>query len=158
MREVLVLVYDDIFFNVVHREGDNVMTMNVDFLKTQGKSRALRCVAYIQERYARIRRFYQSRQNTALQDVGVFLRITSERILVRREYTTYDLAAFFIMAVIIGGGIKAVAVTTITMGFEDYKLASEETAYDLNVLEQRYRDTNGEATDKGIEPLRACTP
>ena len=132
------------------------MKMNTDFFKTTFKAFGVQCAAYIRNTSMRV--MHQLRQSTALRDTRVFLVMTYERIIVRREYTKYDLIAFFIVAALIGGSVKVAAIQTVTIGFEDYTLTLSETAYDLNVLEQRYRDTNGEATDKGIEPLRACTP
>lgn len=52
--------------------------------------------------------------------------------------TKYNLLALFALAFILGVMIKVVASETITMGFDDYKLAPKEKLYDLNVIQRKF--------------------
>lgn len=92
------------------------------------------------------------RESTFLQDLRVFFQETSTRLVVRREYTRNDLIALFILAVILGAGLKAVATDTITIGFDDYTLPPEETLYDLNALQQKFIDEGGTLAGNAVTP------
>lgn len=59
------------------------------------------------------------------------------RCIIRAEYTRRDFIAFFVVALFLGMGIKSIAIQTITIGFEDYKLAPKETLYDMNLVQQK---------------------
>lgn len=130
------------------------MKMNTDFFKTTFKAFGVQYAAYIRNTSMRV--MHQLRQSTALRDTRVFLVMTYERIIVRREYTKYDLIAFFIVAALIGGSVKVAAIQTITIGFEDYTLTLPETAYDLNVLEQNLIDAGGASVGDKSAPIRTC--
>lgn len=65
---------------------------------------------------------------------------TYERCIVRAEYTRRDFITFFVVALFLGMGIKSLAIQTITIGFEDYKLAPKETLYDMNLVQQKVID------------------
>lgn len=97
------------------------------------------------------------RKSTFLQDLRVFFQETSTRLVVRREYTRNDLIALFILAVILGAGLKAVAADTITIGFDDYTLPPEETLYDLNAVQQRLIDEGGTPVGSSVAPVGACS-
>lgn len=129
------------------------MEMNTDFFKTKCKMLSVRCAAYMKDAYARA--LHRSRQSTVLSDMRVFLVVMYGRIVLRREYTRYDLIALFIVAVVIGGGIKWAAVQTVTIGFRDYTLASSETPYDLNAVEQQLIDAGGTSLRENA-PVRSC--
>ena len=130
------------------------MEMNTDFFKTKFKVFSVQCAAYIHGTYVRVVDWL--RQSTAREDTRVFLTVTYERIILRREYTRYDLIALFIVAAVIGGGAKALAVQTVTIGFEDYTLASAETPYDLNALEQKLIDAGGTSLRDKNANARSC--
>ena len=129
--------------------------MNTDFFKTRFKTLQIRWVGYVRGRYVRmIQRLHQS---TMLQDSRVFFTVTYGRIIIRRQYTTRDLIMFFILAMMLGAGIKAVAAETVTIGFEDYTLAPAATLYDLNALEQRFIDEGTAISRNSAAQVRACT-
>ena len=96
------------------------MEMNTDFFKTRFKTLQIRWVGYVRGRYVRmIQRLHQS---TVLQDIRVFFTVTYGRIIIRRQYTTRDLIMFFILAMMLGAGIKAVAAETVTIGSNALRL------------------------------------
>lgn len=65
---------------------------------------------------------------------------TYKRCVVRAEYTRRDFITFFIVAIFFGMGIKSIATQTLTIGYEDYKLAPKETLYDMNRVQQKVID------------------
>ncbi len=54
----------------------------------------------------------------------------------KRDYSSRNLAILFLLAVCSGAGIKAIANDTLTIGFDDYRLASSENTLDLNRFEK----------------------
>lgn len=75
-----------------------------------------------------------------------------QRFIVRREYTSQDLALLFLLAILFGASIKAVASDTLTIGFEDYKLAPEGTSIDLNTIQKQVLRKGGSLTLSGSIP------
>lgn len=63
--------------------------------------------------------------------------------LLVRDYSVRDLIVIFVVAACLGAGFKFVAEETITIGFDDYTLASKKTFYDLNALQQKIIDEGG---------------
>lgn len=97
------------------------------------------------------------RENTFLKDSQVFFSETYARFVVRREYTKRDLVALFILAAILGAGLKSIATETITIGFNDYTLAPEETLYDLNAVQQKLIDGGGTIAGSASAPAGTCS-
>jgi len=82
---------------------------------------------------------------------------TYERCFVRAEYTRRDFIAFFIVALVLGIGIKSLAVQNITIGFEDYTLAPKETLYDMNLVQQKVIDRGNTALKNDIRKGGVCS-
>lgn len=74
------------------------------------------------------------------------------RYIVRGEYTSRNLALLFLLAVLLGASIKAVASDTLTIGFEDYKLAPEGVSIDLNTVQKQVLRKGGSLTLSGNIP------
>lgn len=58
--------------------------------------------------------------------------------MLKLDYVNYNLIILFALAFVIGAAIKTVASETITMGFDDYKLAPKEMLYDLNAMQKKF--------------------
>lgn len=70
----------------------------------------------------------------------VFIDAYSKFIL-RGEYTRRTLIMLFLVAIIIGIGVKSVAVKSgVTMGFEDYTVISNHARYDIGLLQKKSMD------------------
>lgn len=97
------------------------------------------------------------RENAFLKDGRISFKDTYARVVVRREYAKHDLIALFIIAVILGAGLKSIATGTVTIGFEDYTLAPEETLYDLNALQKKLIDEGGRIDGSTVAEGEACS-
>ncbi len=96
-------------------------------------------------------------KNTLLKDSRVFFSETYARFIVRREYTKRDLIVLFILAIILGAGLKTIATGIVTIGFEDYTLVSKETLYDLNAVQQKLIDEGGSLAGSDAAPAGTCS-
>lgn len=58
--------------------------------------------------------------------------------MLKLDYINYNLIILFALAFVLGTAIKVVASETITIGFDDYKLAPKEKLYDLNTMQRKF--------------------
>lgn len=54
------------------------------------------------------------------------------------NYTKRFFMAIFILSFILGAALKIAVADTLTMGFEDYKLAPQGTLYNVNSLQKAF--------------------
>ncbi|MGK2848887.1 MAG: hypothetical protein ACSLEX_02355 [Minisyncoccota bacterium] len=99
---------------------------------------------FVHEQYNHLNKRWH--QNTALRDVRVFLEVSLDRIVIRQAYKRTDLIIFFTFAILVGCGVKMMAIETVTIGFQDYTLSSADTFYDIDSLENKLIEQG----DKGI--------
>lgn len=84
------------------------------------------------------------RKNTLRKDGENFLKSLYTRLVVQSEYTRRDLVVLFIVAFLVGYGLKTAASQTITIGFEDYTLPSKERLLNMNAVQKKVTE-NGNA-------------
>ncbi len=82
---------------------------------------------------------------------------TYGRLVTRGEYMKRDFIAIFVIAIMIGMAAKSIATSTVTIGFEDYKLAPKETLYDLNAMQKRLIERGGVSVSSDIASGGACS-
>lgn len=63
--------------------------------------------------------------------------------LLHREYTSRDLALFFLLALLAGAMVKSFVNDRFTIGFDDYKLSRNENIVDLNILQKELIENGG---------------
>ena len=91
---------------------------------------------------------WQTRTKEKIQDFQILLDD-----LLTREYSPRELALLFLAALLCGALIKTVASSTLTIGFDDYKLSRDNRLVDLNVLEkQLFKDGGTIATASAATP------
>jgi hypothetical protein len=129
--------------------------MRTEFSKRWPQDAFTKFVANAKNRRADL--LFWLRENAFLKNSRVFFKDTYARVVVRQDCTKRDLIALFILAVILGAGIKSVATETITIGFDDYTLAPEETLYDLNAVQQKLIDEGGTPVGSSVAPVGACS-
>lgn len=66
-----------------------------------------------------------------------------------REYTPRGLMILFFLALCVGGLTKSLLHNTLTIGFDDYKLAKTKTAIDLNILQKDLIKNGGTLATSG---------
>lgn len=84
-----------------------------------------------------------------LKRIGEFSREACAQYIVRGEYTRRGLAILFVLAVLLGATIKSAVSDSITIGFEDYKLAPSETLIDLNAVQKQVLREGGSLSLSG---------
>ncbi len=70
----------------------------------------------------------------------------------KREYTPRALAILFLIATLLGAGIKSVANDRLTIGYDDYRLTSRAGTLDLNLLEKELIRTSTSSTERSVAP------
>lgn len=126
------------------------MTINADFFKTTFKTARQQLF----EAFDKAKKW--SRENRLFSESARFFGAAYERLVVEGKYTKRDFAVLFIAAVILGIAFKAVATDTVTIGFEDYTLAPQETLYDLNAMQQTLIQRGGVSVSDGVS-AGACS-
>lgn len=90
------------------------------------------------------------------KDIAVFFHETATRLVKGEWYTWRGLIVIFIAATALGIGIKAIATRTITIGFDDYRLASRESVYDIGALQSQLI-ASGQGSGRDEVPPKICT-
>lgn len=86
-----------------------------------------------------------------------FFKYIYKRTVTNQAYTKRWFITLFIVAMLVGAGLKAVATQTITIGFDDYTLASNNTLYDFNVLQRQLIEQNPLFAPRDIIAGKMCT-
>ncbi len=80
------------------------------------------------------------------------LQIQNKRALLgKRHYSVRDFFLLFILAILGGAGVKILVNDRLTIGFDDYRLASTKNVIDLNHLQK-------ELIQKGSSRKEATPP
>lgn len=126
------------------------MKINADFFKTTRKTAEKQLFQALDKAKKLVR------ENRLMNDGARLAGALYRRLIVRGEYTRRDLAILFIAAVLLGMAFKAVAAGIVTIGFEDYTLAPQETLYDLNAMQQTLIQRGGVSVSDGVS-AGACS-
>lgn len=85
------------------------------------------------------------------------VRALYQRLIVQGAYTRRDLAVLFGIAILCGIILKIIAAHTVTIGFEDYKVVSQSSPYDIKVVQKRLVEQGGVSVSSDVVSGGACS-